>query len=69
MSETKCNCWRAHSVNYAKGEGAPQTIETLQAAWDRDQELLLEQKAEISRLKEKLNSARNKLAARGLSDE
>lgn len=63
MSDVKCRCWQAHSVNYAKGENAPNTIETLQAAWDRDQELILEQKAEISRLKEKLNSARNKLAA------
>lgn len=69
MADAICHCWRAHSVNYAKGESAPQTIETLQAAWDRDQELILEQKAEISRLKEKLNSARNKLAARDIGDE
>ncbi len=52
--------WRDHSVNYAKGEKPPQTIDTLQAAWDRDQELLLEQKAEIAKLKEKLNQARQK---------
>jgi hypothetical protein len=56
-------------VKYAKGEKCPETIETLQAAWDRDQELILEQRQEISRLKEKLNSARNKLAARGICNE
>ena len=54
--------WREHSKQYAKGEKCPETIETLQAAWDRDQELMMGQKAEISRLKEKLNRAeqRNK---------
>lgn len=54
--------WREHSKQYAKGEKCPETIETLQAAWDRDQELMMDQKAEISRLKEKLNRAeqRNK---------
>ena len=54
--------WRDHSVNYAKGEKCPQTIETLQAAWDRDQELMLDQKTEISRLKEKINQLRQKLS-------
>lgn len=52
--------WRAHSVRFARGVKCPQSIETLQAAWDRDQELILEQKAEISRLKEKLNQARQR---------
>ena len=60
-SANQCKCWRAHSANFAKGEKPPETIETLQAAWDRDQELLLEQKEEISRLKRKLNQARQKL--------
>lgn len=50
--------WRDHSVNYAKGEKCPQTIETLQAAWGRDQELIFEQRAEIARLGQKLNQAR-----------
>jgi len=69
MSNQPCNCWRAHSVKFAKGQKPPEDIETLTAAWDRDQELLFEQKEEISRLKQKLTDARNKLAARGISDE
>ncbi len=52
--------WREHSRHIAKGERCPETIETLQAAWARDQELMLDQKAEISRLKEKLNQARQR---------
>lgn len=53
----KCDCWRKQN-NRPRGIPAPRTIETLQAAWDRDQELIFEQKAEISRLKQKLNNAR-----------
>lgn len=55
--------WRDHSVNYAKGEKCPATVETLQAAWGRDQELMLDQKAEISRLKETVNQLRQKRAS------
>lgn len=55
--------WRAHSVQYAKGEKCPQTLETLQAAWDRDQELIDEQRKEISKLKEKVNQLQQKRAA------
>jgi Lar family restriction alleviation protein len=54
--------WRAHSVNFAKGEKCPETIETLQAAWDRDQELIEEQRKEIASLKQKLNQARQSRA-------
>lgn len=47
--------WRAHSAQFARAEKAPQTLETAQAAWARDQELIFEQKAQIARLKEKIN--------------
>lgn len=50
--------WREHSKNFAKGETPPQTIESLQAAWDRDQELIDDMRMEISRLKEKVNQLR-----------
>lgn len=56
--------WRTHSAQFAKGEKCPQTIETLQAAWDRDQELIEDQRKEISKLKEKINQLQQKLAAR-----
>ena len=52
--------WRAHSANYAKGQKPPQTLEALQAAWARDQEVLFEQRAEIASLKQKLNQARQR---------
>ena len=52
----KCKCWRKHSKDFAKGESPPKTIEGLQAAWDRDQELIFEQKEEISRLKREVNN-------------
>ena len=60
MSIVKPSGWRAHSAKYAKGEQPPQTLETLQAAWDRDQELIFEQKDEISKLKETINQLRQK---------
>lgn len=47
--------WREHSVNYAKGEKCPETIETLQAAWDRDQELINDMRQEIARHKTRIN--------------
>ena len=54
-------CWRAHSAQFAKGVTPPQTIESLQAAWERDQELIDDQRREISRLKETVNQLRQKL--------
>lgn len=53
--------WRSHSKNFPKGEKPPQTLESLQAAWQRDQELLLDQAKEISRLKVKINNLNQKL--------
>lgn len=47
--------WRKHSVNYAKGEKCPETIETLQAAWDRDHELINDMRHEIARHKTRIN--------------
>lgn len=47
--------WREHSVNYAKGEKCPETVETLQAAWDRDQELINDMRHEIARHKTRIN--------------
>ena len=53
MSETID--WRAHSAQFARAEKAPQTLETAQAAWARDQELIFEQKAQIAKLKDRIN--------------
>jgi hypothetical protein len=58
-----CTCWRQHSQQFAKGETPPQTVESLQAAWDRDQELLAEQRREIARLRVSQNDLRQKLEA------
>jgi len=54
------NDWREHSREYAKGLTPPQTLESLQAAWLRDQELIEDQRQEIASLKHKLNQARQK---------
>ena len=51
---------RQHSVNYARGEKCPPTLEAAQAAWDRDQELIEEQRAEIAKLKQTINQLRQK---------
>lgn len=56
--------WRDHSVNIAKGEKCPQTIETLQAAWGRDQELIEEQRAEIASQKQTINQLRQNKTAK-----
>lgn len=55
--------WRGHSVQFAKGEKCPETIETLQAAWDRDQELIEDQRKEIASLKQTVNQLRQKPVA------
>jgi hypothetical protein len=47
--------WREHSRHIAKGEQCPETIETLQAAWDRDQELINDMRHEIARHKTRIN--------------
>ena len=56
--------WRDHSKQFAKGEQCPATLETLQAAWDRDQEVMFALKGEVSRLRETVNQLRQKLASR-----
>lgn len=56
----QCTCWRQHSKNYPKGVTPPQTLESLQAAWDRDQEVMFEMQKEISRLKLTINKLRQK---------
>jgi len=58
---TECICWRKHSVNFAKGESCPRTIETLQAAWDRDQELIEEQRQELAKKTETINQLRQQI--------
>lgn len=55
--------WREHSKQYARGEQCPDTPETAQAAWARDQEVIFDQKAEIAKLKEKVNQLQQKRAA------
>ncbi len=57
----KASGWRNHSVNYARAEKCPQTLETAQAAWDRDQELIEEQRQQISRDSQTINQLRQKL--------
>lgn len=44
----------------ARGEPMPRTIEYYIARGERDQELILEMKEEISKLRQKLNSERQK---------
>jgi len=44
----------------AKGEPMPRTVEHYQANAERDQELILEQRDEIGRLKQKLNKLQQK---------
>ncbi|HHK9462866.1 TPA: hypothetical protein ACQZGC_003187 [Pseudomonas aeruginosa] len=57
----KASGWRNHSVNYARAEKCPQTLETAQAAWDRDQELIEEQRQQIARDSQTINQLRQKL--------
>ncbi|MDV8131526.1 hypothetical protein R4K19_11035 [Pseudomonas aeruginosa] len=57
----KASGWRNHSVNYARAEKCPQTLETAQAAWDRDQELIEEQRQQIARDSQTINQLRLKL--------
>ncbi|MFP7983927.1 ead/Ea22-like family protein [Pseudomonas aeruginosa] len=57
----KASGWRNHSVNYARAEKCPQTLETAQAAWDRDQELIEEQRQQIARDSQTINKLRQKL--------
>lgn len=47
--------WRDHSNNYAKGTTPPMTLESLQAAWERDQEVIEDLRKEIPNLKMKVN--------------
>ncbi|MCT5287590.1 hypothetical protein LZL11_24155 [Pseudomonas aeruginosa] len=57
----KASGWRNHSVNYARAEKCPQTLETAQAVWDRDQELIEEQRQQIARDSQTINKLRQKL--------
>ncbi|MEC6481901.1 hypothetical protein VXS82_00935 [Pseudomonas aeruginosa] len=57
----KASGWRNHSVNYARAEKCPQTLETAQAAWDRDQELIEEQRQQLARDSQTINQLRQKL--------
>ncbi|HHX6850544.1 TPA: ead/Ea22-like family protein [Pseudomonas aeruginosa] len=57
----KASGWRNHSVNYARAEKCPQTLETAQAAWDRDQELIEEQRQQIARDSQTINQLRQGL--------
>lgn len=47
--------WRAHSAQFARGQRVPDTLESAQAAWDRDQEVIFGQRLEIAKLKDKIN--------------
>ena len=52
--------WREHSKHFAKGETPPMTIESLQAAWARDQEVIEDLRKEISGLKKTVNQLRQR---------
>ena len=54
--------WRDHSSRYPKGAIIPVTVESLQAAWERDQEVIFDRIKEISRLSQKVNQLQQKLA-------
>lgn len=59
-----CTCWRSHSKDFARGVKPPLTLESLQAAWGRDQELIFDQKAEIEKLKATINKLNQKQGVR-----
>lgn len=63
LEAIKSSGWRNHSVNYARAEKCPQTLETAQAAWDRDQELIEEQRQQIAKDSQTINDLRQKLEA------
>lgn len=55
-----CSCWRQHSKDFPRGVTPPKTLESLQAAWDRDQELIAEQVALIASLKATINTLKQR---------
>lgn len=63
LEAIKSSGWRNHSVNYARAEKCPQTLEAAQAAWDRDQELIEEQRQQIAKDSQTINDLRQKLEA------
>lgn len=60
LAEVKASGWRNHSVNYARAEKCPQTLESAQAAWDRDQELIEEQRQRIAKDSQTINQLRQR---------
>lgn len=56
----ECNCWRKGHGKITKGEALPNTIEGMQTALDMRDELIAEQRKEISALKHKVNQLRQK---------
>lgn len=52
---TNCTCWRQHSKDSPRGQKCPDTIEALQAAWERDQEVMFQMREEIARMKSGIN--------------
>jgi hypothetical protein len=51
----------SHPLTPAKGQPMPRTIEYYIKRGDMDQELIMEQKEEISRLKQKVNNLRQRI--------
>ena len=56
-----CNCWRKFTKDIPKGKGMPDTKEALEATLDMRDELIYEQKEEISKLKQKNNKLKQAL--------
>lgn len=52
-----CTCWRLGNT-LPRGVKPPQTLESLKLAWDMDQELIEEQRQEISKLSQTINKLR-----------
>ena len=57
------NDWREHSKHFAKGETPPMTIESLQAAWSRDQEVIDDLRKELGQMRAKINNLSQKLSS------
>lgn len=49
-------------ISPPRGESMPQTVEACQAIMERDNELILEQKDEISKLKQKINNQKQTIS-------
>jgi len=64
----ECLMFAARPPTPARGKAMPRTIEYYIKRGDMDQELIMEQKEEISRLKQKVNNLRQKRDSQNVND-